>query len=139
MARQTRHIIKIGHQKFAAESMSAATQAVAVLAKLKKVRLDHSADDSDNWFYYPEEEEEGFHDKIELQLNQKYRDSKTDPKAKKKALALPAPKRGTIMCICEKSYVAPKQTCPHCGRSFSESHNRTHGDSAPIHPTLRIL
>lgn len=54
---------------------------------------------------------------------------KPEPKPQK-ALALPKPKRGTILCICEKSYVAPRESCPSCGRPFSESHNRTHSSTA---------
>lgn len=58
-----------------------------------------------------------------------------------KALTLPAPKRGSILCICEHSYVAPRETCTHCGRPFSESHNRTHGDkpATTTIPQLRLL
>jgi len=45
------HIIEIGHSKFACESITAATQAVATLSKLKRVRLNTDAKDSDHWFY----------------------------------------------------------------------------------------
>jgi hypothetical protein len=137
MSRKIVHIIEVGYQSFAVDSITAATAAIAVLSKLKKVRLNHSADNSDRWFFEPDED--SHHDKINLKLHQKYRDPKTEPKPKEKTLALPAPKRGTILCICEKSYVAPKQSCPHCGRPFSESHNRTHGDARPVKPTLRIV
>lgn len=120
-----KHIIEIGYQKFAVDSITAATQAIAILSKLTKVSLNHEAADSDKWFYEPDTDR---HSSVELKLNQNYRDRKTEaqPKAPK-PLALPKPARGTILCICEKSYVAPKESCPHCGRPFSESHNRTHG------------
>lgn len=124
-----KHIISIGYRDFAVDSITAATQAVQLLSKLKRVKLNTDASKSEGWFYEPEEEE--FHDAVELKLNQKYREPKAEPK--QKALALPAPKRGSILCICEKSYVAPRQTCPHCGRDFSESHGRTH-DSKPTTP-----
>jgi hypothetical protein len=124
------HIIEIGYQKFACDSITAATQAVAVLSKLRPVSLNTDASDSDRWFYEPTEKGR-FHDGVELKLNQRYREPKAEPKSK--ALALPAPKRGSILCICEKSYVAPKENCPQCGRTFSESHNRTHDDK-PITP-----
>lgn len=124
------HIIEIGYQKFACDSITAATQAVAVLSKLRPVNLNTDAKDSDHWYYEPEEGSR-YRTGVELKLNQKYRERK--PKVEPKAMALPAPKRGTILCICEKSYVAPRETCPHCGRAFSESHNRTH-DSKPSTP-----
>jgi hypothetical protein len=58
-----------------------------------------------------------------------------------KALTLPSPKRGSILCICEHSYVAPRESCAHCGRSFHESHNRTHVDkpATTTKPQLRLL
>jgi hypothetical protein len=120
----------------AADSVTAATQAVALFSKLRKVKLNTDAKDSDHWYYEPEE---GFHDRVSLKLDQPYREQKPEPKSK--ALALPAPKRGTILCICEKSYVAPRQSCVHCGRPFSESHNRTH-DTHDTHDTqskLRLI
>ncbi len=128
-----KHIIEVGYQKYAVDSITAATQAVAILSKLQRVTLNHDADSSDHWFYQPDEDKH--RSTIELKLNQNYRDpAKSKPK---KALALPAPKRGTILCICEKSYVAPRESCVHCGRAFSESHNRTH--STASQSKLRLL
>jgi len=70
-----------------------------------------------------------------MKLNQNFQ----EPRKSKvqKPLALPKPKRGTILCICERSSVAPGETCAHCGRTFTESHNRTHGTDS--HPKLRLL
>ena len=131
-----KHIIEIGSYKYAVDSITAATQAVALLSKLKPVRLNYEADSSDDWFYEPVEESRCRD--LNLKLNQKYREPKPEPKAK--PLSLPSPKRGSIRCICDKSDVAPRQSCPHCGRPFSESHNRTHSStSTQIHPTLRLL
>ncbi len=75
-----------------------------------------------------------------VKMNQPYRPAKPEKPAKaEKPLALPKPKKGSIQCICEHSYVAPRETCAHCGRAFSESHNRTHGDAIQSKPQLRIL
>lgn len=129
-----KHIIEIGYQKYAADSITAATQAVNILSKLKPVRLNTDSRDSDDWFYEPDEDDR-FGRAIELKLNQRYREPRK-PKAKK-PLALPKPKRGTILCICEKSSVSPGETCAHCGLSFSVSHNRTHDRES--NPNLRLL
>jgi hypothetical protein len=130
-----KHIISIGYRHYAADSISAATQAIALLSKLKRVKREAPGKHSDRWIWIPDDDNE----EISVELNQEFLDPDATPKAPKKALALPAPKRGTIMCICERSYVAPKQSCPHCGRSFSESHNRTHGSDTAVPPTHRLL
>lgn len=120
-----KHIIKIGYQHFATDSVTAATQVVNLVSKMIPVRFDHHGEG----FAYQPQDEEDDREVVSLKMNQKF----VDPKAKKKAekpLALPAPKRGSILCICEKSYVSPRQHCPHCGRAFSESHNRTHDGTA---------
>lgn len=125
-----KHILKYGYQKFAFDSVTAASQAVAFFSKLKPVKL-HSEGPYETWHYRPYADHNG---EVSLELNQDYQEP-AKPKAAK-ALALPAPKRGSILCICEKSYVAPRESCPHCGRDFAESHNRTHQDT---HPKLRLI
>lgn len=115
-----KHIISIGYRHYAADSILAATQAVTALAKLTRVKRKEPGEHSDRWCWIPDNDNE----EISIQTNQEFIDP--DAKPKKKALALPAPKRGSILCICERSNVSPKQSCPHCGRSFHESHNRTH-------------
>lgn len=127
-------IIKIGYQSFSVDSATAASQAMAALAKLQPVNHNTEASDPDHWFYEPEE---GRHRGFELLPNQPFREPKKE--SAPKPLALPKPKRGSILCICEKSHVAPRESCPHCGRPFSESHNRTHGSAIQSHPTLRLL
>lgn len=120
-----KHIIKIGYQYFATDSVTAATQAVNLLSKMIQVEF---VPGSQGYRYQPKEDEDDFR-KISLEMNQSFH----DPKAKQKdarPLSLPAPKRGSILCVCEKSYVSPRQSCPHCGRKFSESHNRTHSSTA---------
>ena len=44
--------------------------------------------------------------------------------------------QGTKNCLCRAC-----ETCAHCGRSFAESHNRTHGDkpATTTKPQLRLL
>lgn len=127
-----KHIVTFGYQKYAFDSVTAASQAVAFFSKLKPVKLCTEGK-YDTWHYQPDSDREK---EVSLELNQKYRDP-VEPKPRK-ALALPAPKRGTILCICEKSYVAPRESCPHCGRDFSESHNRTHQDKQSG-PHLRLV
>jgi hypothetical protein len=128
-----KHIVTYGYSKFAFDSVTAATQAVAFFSKLKPVKL-YSVGKYESWHYRPKDDAED--KEVSLEINQKYQDPVAPKPAK--ALALPSPKRGTILCICEKSYVAPRETCPHCGRDFSESHNRTHQDKS-TGPKLRLL
>jgi hypothetical protein len=136
----TKHIIKIGYQAFACDDKKTAHDLLALFAKLQPV--DHVIEgDPDEWYYTPEI---GVHSReITLKPNQLFRPSKAEKPSKSvkapKALSLPSPKRGSILCICEKSYVAPRESCPHCGRLFAESHNRTHGDAVPVKPQLRLL
>ncbi len=128
-----KHIVKIGYQYFATDSINAATGLIAILAKMQKARFKPN---TEGYCYEPDP------DKLEigLEMNQHF----VDPEAKlakpAKPQALPKPARGSIRCICDKSDVSPRQSCPHCGRPFSESHNRTHGDTnIASHPTLRLV
>lgn len=130
-----KHIIEFGLYHYAVDSITAATEAIRVLSKLQPVRLNTDADSSRDWYYQPDKEQRSSRE-LELKLNQNFQEPRK-PKAEK-PLALPKPKRGTILCICEKSSVAPGQSCTHCGRSFHESHNRTHQDK-PNTPNLRLL
>lgn len=130
-----KHIIKFGYRAYAVDSITTATQAVALLSKLIPVRQNTDGRSLSEWYYEPDEDR---NTAIELKMNENYREPK--PEKPTKALALPKPKRGTIRCICEKSDVAPKQSCAHCGRPFSESHNRSHkSDSIQSGPTLRLI
>ena len=136
----TKHIIKIGYQAFACDDKKTASDLLALFAKLQPV--DHVTEgEVDEWYYTPEIGE--YNRDITLKQNQRFRPSREEkpkkPVKAPKALTLPAPKRGSILCICEKSYVAPRESCPHCGRLFAESHNRTHEDSTPSKPQLRLL
>jgi hypothetical protein len=117
-----KHIIRIGYHYFATDSINSATQLVALLSKMTPSRYKAGTGGM-SW--------EPDSDKLEiaLEMNRRFEDPEAKVKAKK-PLALPAPKRGTILCICEKSYVSPRHSCPHCGRSFTESHNRTHSSTA---------
>lgn len=126
-----KHIIKFGHQYFAVDSITAATNAVALLSKLQTCKYVTDGE-YENWHYAPDDKEAR---PVTLEMNQPYLEPRK-PKAEK-PLGLPKPKRGTILCICERSSVAPGETCAHCGRSFTESHNRTHGDDSS--PKLRLV
>ncbi len=130
-----KHIVSFGYCDYAFDSVTAATTAVAILAKFKPVKFCTDGE-SKNWHYRPAEEDR--RDEVKLEMNQPYRDSAAKPEKAAKPLALPKPARGTIRCICEKSDVAPRQSCTHCGRPFSESHNRTHG-TKDTGPHLRLL
>jgi hypothetical protein len=130
-----KHIVTHGYRKYAFDSVTAAAAAVAFFAKLKPVKLNTDSKSYDGLFYQPDTDRDC---DVSMELNQKYKDPAAAVKKPEKALALPAPKRGTILCICEKSYVAPRESCPHCGRSFSESHNRTHQDNKQG-PNLRLI
>ena len=131
----TKHIITIDYVPYAVESATAAAQLLTQLAKLKRVTRNTDAEDPGDWFY---EEDKGARQlEVSLKLNQRFLAAK--PVKTSKPLALPKPKRGSILCICEKSHVAPRESCPHCGRPFAESHGRTHGDAVETKPQLRLL
>lgn len=129
-----KHIITIGSYSYAFDSVATAIKAMEILSKAQTVTYVSKGDYKD-WHYAPDVE---YRNDATLKLNEEFRAAA--PKAPKppKPLALPKPARGTILCICEKSYVAPKESCPHCGRQFSESHNRTHG-SQDTGPNLRLV
>ena len=132
-----KHIVEIGYMKYAFDSIKAATDLITLINKAIPVdyEFDHPARG-----YKPAAG--GREMDIELKLNQVFHPAHK-PKAEKPAkhLALPAPKRGTILCVCEKSYVAPKQNCPHCGLHFNVSHGRTHEKSEQLEsqPKLRLV
>lgn len=136
---EKRHIITIDYVPYAVESAAQASQLLTLLAKLRKVQRNTEAEDSARWFY--EDEERSSRElEVTLKMNQPYRPAaKVKPPKAEKPLALPKPKKGSIQCICEHSFVAPKESCTHCGRPFSESHNRTHGDAIESEPRLRLL
>jgi hypothetical protein len=121
-----KHILTIGYRKYACDSVSAATEAVRILSKLK--RVDHIMDGPyEDWHYV--ETGEGI--EVELELNKTVKvKAPPKPEPKAKPLTLPKPKKGTIQCMCGNSYVAPKETCASCGLHFNVSHSRTH-DSTP--------
>lgn len=125
-----KHILTIGYQGYAFDSIRQATEVLRMLEKAIPCKYDYDAGDGRT--YKPDDERRR---DVELKINQEFKIPR--PKADPKPLALPKPKRGTILCICEKSYVAPRETCAHCGRDFSESHNRTHGGDKQPH--LRLL
>jgi hypothetical protein len=121
-----KHIISIGYRDYACDSVSAATEAVKILSKLRRVEHSTSGEYKD-WHYI--ETGEGI--EVSLKLNETVREkAKPKPEPKAKALTLPKPKKGTIQCMCGNSDVAPKETCPSCGLHFNVSHSRTH-DTTP--------
>lgn len=101
---------------------------------MKRVRFVHVPGDKPS-YYKPNPEDRG--GEVKLEMNQYFREAEKPEKAAK-PLALPKPARGTIRCICGFSDVAPRQDCTHCGKPFSESHNRTHGIK-DTGPHLRLL
>ena len=112
-----RHIIKVGYYSFATESLTKATRLIELLSGMELSEYDYR----DHKVYRPVPEKDF---DIKLECNQAFEG--LERRKPRKPLSLPAPKRGSILCICEKSYVAPRQSCPHCGRAFAESHSRTH-------------
>lgn len=119
-----KHILTVGLYDFAFDSITAATNVLKILEKA--IPCDWTSN-PDGKSYYEEDTSENRRES-RLELNQDFRPKR--PVKAVKPLALPAPKRGTILCICEKSYVAPREICPHCGRAFTESHSRTHKSTA---------
>lgn len=117
-----KHIISIGYTYYAFDSVKAATDCLALLSKATLCERTY-----DGRTTFKPHEDPGSREDLHLALNQNF--IMPIPPKPEKPLALPRPKKGTILCICEKSSVAPGQTCTHCGRSFHESHNRTHDNS----------
>lgn len=136
---EKRHIITIDYVPYAVESAAQATQLLTILAKLRKVQRNTDAEDSAGWFY--EDETRSSRElEVALKMNQPYRPARKEkPFKAEKQLSLPKPKKGSIQCICEHSFVAPRESCTHCGRPFAESHNRTHGDAIESEPRLRLI
>ena len=134
MQKQTRHIVTFVYQKYAFTSLSKAADAVKFFSSVEKVSMEIGPETRDYIYYTPEFETEK--NKVELATDCRYVPAK--PPKELKPLALPSPKRGIILCICEKSYVAPKESCPHCGRPFSESHGRTHGSERQAGEQLKL-
>lgn len=131
------HVVDFSAYYFAFTSKTDAVQLLNLLAKAKIV--DRIWEARGKQFTEAKEQK---YDEASLMFNVEVIPTRPPKPEPKKALALPTPKRGTILCICEKSYVAPKETCPHCGRPFSESHNRTHSDKPTTPnttPNLRLL
>jgi hypothetical protein len=128
------HIVSFGYRDYAFTSIAKAADAVKFLATLTPVKFTYVSGDGPA-YYIPDPETQ--HHDVKLELNQNFRDAEKPEKAAK-TLALPKPKRGTIRCICGFSDVAPKQSCVHCGKPFSESHNRTHS-SKDNGPNLRLI
>ena len=129
-----KHIITIGYMHYAFDSIKAATDCLVILNRATLCQREY---ESGKTTYKPNDDPHRCND-LELTLNQHF-ESPRPPKAEKR-LSLPAPKRGSILCLCEKSYVAPKQTCPSCGLAFNVSHSRTHQDTSTANsPTLRLV
>ena len=120
MAKTTKHIVSIGYRKFACDSITTASQLVALLSKCTPAEYCYETGKS--WFQpLPDD---GRHEEITLEANRPWH----DPNAKrpKGPKGLPSPARGSILCICEQSWLAPRQNCPSCGRPYYESAHRTH-------------
>lgn len=132
-----KHIVEVGYMKFAFDSIKAATDLITLINKA--IPVDYEFEHPARGYKPSENARER---DIKLELNQVFHPA-PKPKAEKpaKALALPAPKRGSILCICEKSYVSPKTLCPHCGLHFNVSHGRTHERSEQLEsqPKLRLV
>ena len=128
------HIVSFGYCDYAFDSVTKATDAVKLFSSLRRVKFVHIPGDKPSYYVTHPEDRGG---EVKLEMNQYFRDAAKPEKAPK-PLALPKPARGTIRCICGFSDVAPKQSCTHCGRPFSESHNRT--PSTPDNgPHLRLI
>lgn len=102
-------IISIAHCDYICKSVSHAAELVKLLSSLIPCSLKHSHEYRDRW--YQEEEDRPLN--IELHASEEVR-------MKPKRLALPAPKRGTIRCVCGHSDVAPGHICQSCERPYNQ-------------------
>lgn len=66
-----KHIITFAYQDYAVDSVTAATQAVALLSKLQPVRYNTEGD-SDGWHYVPDEK--SHRREVGLKMNQPFRE-----------------------------------------------------------------
>jgi hypothetical protein len=114
-----KHILTIGFQDYAFDSITQATNVLRALEKAIPVKW--VAGPGSEPSYYEPEAVKSRHE-TELKMNQLFKMPPPPPKAK----ALPAPKRGVIRCQCGMADVAPRTACIACGTPFSVSHNRTH-------------
>ncbi len=118
-----KHILTIGLQDFAFDSITQATTVMRAIEKAIPVKWTYVPGSGDS-YYEPEPEGRSSSHETKLEMNQLFKLPPPPPKAK----ALPAPKRGIIRCQCGMADVAPRQSCPACGTPFSVSHTRTHQD-----------
>ena len=101
-------IISIAHQDYICKSVTHAADLLKLLSSLTPCSLKHSNSYHERWY----EEEEDRPLNIGLHASEEVR-------MKPKRLALPAPKRGSVRCICGHSDVAPRQNCPSCDRFYN--------------------
>lgn len=115
-----KHIVGIGFQYFAVDSISAATQLISILSKATEVKrvwdVEWDVEIGRDAKYWEAEDS-----KKEFTLVADQSVKMPEAKDKSDALRLPQPKRGAILCLCEKSYVAPRDNCVHCGRNFRQN------------------
>lgn len=131
MKPQRKHIVKIGYQHYATDSITAAADLIKLISKFQPAKWVYEDGKS---HFQPDPDRDL---RMEMSPNQQFIDP-DKPETKPAPLSLPKPKRGTILCLCEKSYVAPRGTCPSCGLAFAVSHARTH-DGTAQQTNLRIL
>jgi hypothetical protein len=130
-----KHIVTVGYRDFATDSAAAAADLVKLMARFKPCKFHYQSGGAA--YYEPDNDPRN---EIKLELNQPWKEPQPEKPVKAaKPLALPKPARGTIRCICDKSDVSPRTSCAHCGRPFSESHNRTHGADQSGKTHLRLL
>jgi hypothetical protein len=101
------HLITIGYRTFAYESVSAATAALAALAKGVPVKYESGG----NYV----QDDDTVRSEMELKLNRP-----VSLYQKPKRLGLPAPKRNSVECpFCESVSVVRGTNCQSCGEYVS--------------------
>jgi hypothetical protein len=103
-------IIEIGHQSYLCKSLSKATDLAKLLGELVPVGLRHAESFRERW-YEPSEDDDYCSLNVKLLVSEEVR-------KKPARLALPAPKRGAVKCLCGRASVRPGENCPSCDMHY---------------------
>jgi hypothetical protein len=102
-------IIEFYHRSFRVKSIAKATELAKLMSELVEVEFKHSPDYGKSW--YEEVDPDGSGLEVKLQVSKEVR-------KRPARLGLPAPKRGSILCICGRATVRQGESCPSCDLPF---------------------
>jgi hypothetical protein len=100
-------LIEINGSDYMVKSVAKATELAKLLSELVPLEMKHSATYHEVWY----EESDRCQMDIKLKIAVEIR-------KKPKRLELPAPKRGSVLCVCGRSTVSRGESCPSCDMPF---------------------